>query len=66
MKTVKFGMTWQVAGTQTIELPNNINADNEEEVKEYISKHWDEISIPDGEYISGTDTLDEYVPIEIY
>lgn len=66
MAKVKFGMIWLVTGTQEVNLPDNINPDNEQEVISYLKKNWLRIPIPDnGEYLSDTDVLDKNYPIEI-
>ena len=65
MKQVTFGMTWQEYGRQTIDLPDDIDADNIEEVKEYIRSVWDDIPLPEGDYVSASDELDEN-DIEVY
>ena len=36
MKTVTFGMIWQVYGKQTIEVPDDLDTTNEENVRDYI------------------------------
>ena len=51
-----FGMYWQVYGTQTVNVPINLN---EKEALEYVKKHWDEISLPEGDYVCGSDEIDE-------
>ena len=51
-----FGMYWQVYGTQTVNVPINLN---EKEALEYVKKHWDEIPLPEGDYVSGSDEIDE-------
>ena len=45
-KTVKFGMIWQVSGTQTLEIPDCIDPQNTEKVTEFLQEHWDEIPVP--------------------
>ena len=51
-----FGMYWQVYGTQTVNVPINLN---EKEALEYVKKHWDEIPLPEGDDVSGSDEIDE-------
>lgn len=58
-RTVSFGMCWQVYGSQTIDLPDNIDANDEDAVKDYIRSVWEDIPLPDGDYVSGSDILDE-------
>ena len=66
MKTVTFGMVWQVSAKQTIELPDDIDTTDEETVRDYILENWSDIPLPsDGDYIPESDVLDDLVPIEI-
>ena len=51
-----FGMYWQVYGTQTVNVPINLN---EKEALEYVKNHFDEIPLPEGEYVWGSDVIDE-------
>ena len=44
--TVQFGMTWQMSGTQTIEIPDCIDPKDPDAVSSYLQEHWDEIPIP--------------------
>lgn len=48
-----------VYGTQEVELPEDIDTSNESEIKKYVESIWDDIPLPEGEYISGSDVLDE-------
>lgn len=64
--TVKFGMVWQCAGTQTADLPDNINPSDHAAVEQYLLSIWDDIPLPEGNYVSGSDTLDDLVPIKVY
>ena len=64
--TIQFGMTWQMYGTQTIEIPDCIDPKDPDAVSSYLQEHWDEIPIPtEGEYICGSDTLDELVDVQV-
>lgn len=65
MKNVKFGMEWKCYGHQEITLPDDVDADDMDAVIAYIKSKWDEIPIPEGDYIGGSDVLDEDF-IEIY
>ena len=47
MAVVTFGMTWQVSGTQTLEIPDCIDPQNTEKVTEFLQEHWDEIPVPE-------------------
>ena len=64
-KTVSFGMYWQSYGRQTIDLPDEIDASNQEAVIQYIKSVWANIPIPSGVYVSESDELDEESDIEI-
>ena len=63
---VKFGMAWTVYGSQEMELPDTVDVHDKEAVMEYLRENWDQIPIPEGEYVPGSDSLDEDVPIEVY
>lgn len=66
MKTVTFGMIWQVYGKQTIEVPDDLDTTNEENVRDYIRDNWADIPLPtDSDYVAESDELDELVPIEV-
>ena len=66
MKTVTFGMVWQVSGKQTINLPDDIDTTDEEAVKNYIKEQWDNIPLPtESDYIPESDEFDELTDIEI-
>lgn len=58
MKRVRFGMFWQCYGYQEIELPDDIDVNDEEAVKEYIEENWTNIPLPEGDYVSGSDEPD--------
>ncbi len=59
MAVATFGMTWQVSGTQTFEIPDDIDLGNENAVSEYLLNHWSEIPIPEnGEYVGDSDSLE--------
>ena len=65
-KKVSFGMYWQVYGRQAIELPDDIDETDIEAVKAYIREVWDDIPLPCGDYVSGSDELDEESDIEVF
>ena len=65
MAKVSFGMIWSVYGTQEVELPEDIDTSNESEIKKYVESIWDDIPLPEGEYISGSDVLDEDNSFEV-
>ena len=52
---VSFGMYWTSYGRQEIEVPEM----QAEDVINYIKDHWDEIPLPEGDYVMGSDELDE-------
>lgn len=52
---VSFGMYWQTYGRQEIEIPEM----QAEDVILYIKDHWDEIPLPEGDYVMSSDELDE-------
>lgn len=59
MKEVSFGMYWQTYGRQSLILPDDIDVNDIEAVKAYIMSQWDDIPLPDGDYVSESDELDE-------
>ena len=62
---VSFGMYWQEYGYQTIELPSHIDPDDRDAVIEYIRSVWDNIPLPEGSYVSGSDELDPESEIRV-
>lgn len=65
MKTVTFSMVWQCIGYQTIELPDDIDATDEEAVRDYIEDNWEDIPLPpDCDYLPESDELDEIIEIK--
>ena len=66
MKKVKFTMLWTVAGTQEVELPDSVEAEDEEEIKGYILDNWDNIPLPkESEYVSGSENMDDIFNVEV-
>ena len=65
-KTVSFGMFWQSYGRQTIDLPDEIDASNQEAVIQYIKSVWDDIPLPSGSYVQESDELDEESDIMVF
>lgn len=56
MKRVAFGMFYEVYGTVTVDVPDDVT---EENVEEYLIEHWDEYPLPtDAEYVYCSDELD--------
>lgn len=64
-KRVRFGMFWQEYGYQEIDLPDDIDDTDDEAVKDYIKSVWDDISLPTGDYVSGSDELDEDFGVQV-
>ena len=67
-KQVTFGMVWQMAGKQTIDIPDDMDPNDQDAIRDYIQENWDNISIPsdgEGDYISGSDELDETVELVV-
>ncbi len=58
MRMVSFGMYWECYGRQTVLIPDDI-PDDEDSVREYILSVFDEIPLPAGDYVQGSDELDE-------
>lgn len=58
MRRVRFGMFWQCYGYQDIELPDDIDANDKEAVKQYLESIWADIPLPEGDYVSGSDEPD--------
>lgn len=65
MKKVSFGMCWELYGRQTIDLPDSVNANDPDEVIAYIKSVWENIPLPNGDYVSESDKLDEDSDIEV-
>lgn len=65
MREVTFEMIWQVSGKQTIDLPDCINIDDEGAIREYLTQIWEDIPLPEGDYIPGSDSLDECTKFEV-
>lgn len=65
-KRVRFGMFWQEYGYQEIDLPDDIDDTDEKAVKDYIKSVWDDIPLPTGDYVSGSDELDEDFGVQVF
>ena len=53
-------MVWMVTGQQSIDLPDGLDPNDITAVRKYIKENWDDIPLPTaGDYISGSDELDE-------
>ena len=56
MKKVRFGMYYEVYGTVTIDVPDDVTEDN---VEAYLRENWDDLPLPtDAEYVQCSDELD--------
>lgn len=65
MITATFSMVWQVYGKQTIELPDYIDVEDKEAVRQYIEDIWRDIPLPvDGDYLDESDQFDELISID--
>ena len=61
-------MFFEVAALQEIELPDSIDTNDEDEVRQYIQDNWDDIPLPDTgtwDYICGTCQPDVEGPIQV-
>jgi len=63
MKKARIGTFWQVYGSQVIELPDEITT--RDEAIDWIRDNFDDIPLPEGSYVTGSDELDEE-SIEFY
>lgn len=58
-KTVSFGMFWQSYGRQSVTLPDYVDENDKDEIVKYLRSIWDDIPLPTGDYVIGSDELDE-------
>ena len=65
-KHVEFGMTWQESGRQSRSLPDDVDASDREAVLAYLKSIQDEIQIPEGSYIGGSDEIDDGDILEVW
>ena len=64
-KIVRFPVYFEVVGYHELELPDYIDAENENDVKEFIAEQWSSVPLPDDfEYVGECD-FDWHAPIEI-
>lgn len=57
MKKITFGMFYEMYGTVTVEVPDDVTEDNAEE---YLLDHWDEYPLPTStSYVHCSDELDK-------
>ena len=64
-KTVSFGMFWQEYGHCTVILPDEIDESDGKAVLDFIKNNWDDFPLPQGEYVMGSDELDEGADITV-
>lgn len=65
MKRVRFLMYFEVCGYQELILPDYIDSDDEDKVKEYIADSWEHVKLPEEyDYVSDGG-FDFESPIEI-
>ena len=65
MKVVRFPVFFECCGEQQLVLPDSIDADNEDAVKDYIEDHIWELSIPEDAEPVGNIEIDWDAPIKI-
>lgn len=65
MKLVRFIMYFEVAGYQEIPLPDDIDAEDEEAIKEYIDANWEHIKLPKEYDYIGDNGFDFESPIKV-
>lgn len=67
-KWVRFPMFFEVCAYQEVELPDTVDSNDEEAVRQYIEDSWDDIPLPDEstwDYVSGTCWPDEGADIRV-
>ena len=66
MKKVRFPMYFEVAGYQTVVLPDFVDAKDGDAVRAYIDENWEHIKLPDDyEYVDGSCEFDFESPIKV-
>ena len=65
MREVTFGMIWQCYGRQTVEIPDDIVVNDEDDIRGYLESIWKSIPLPDGDYVEDSDTIDEVVGFKV-
>ena len=54
-----FRVYWQVGTDVTVELPDNIDTNNESEVRQYLDSAWRKMRLPENaKYIPKSDEID--------
>ena len=64
MAQVQFGVRYWVYGEQVIDLPSFIDPSDEYEVINYIESVFEDLPLPQGSWIEGSDSID-YESIEV-
>ena len=58
-KQVTFRAYWQVYSDVTIDLPDDIDPNDEDEVKAFVQEQWDQMELPeDADYLPASDEVD--------
>lgn len=63
-KKVQFGVTYMAYGAQIIDLPDDIDANDESAVINYVESVFPDLPLPVGDYVNNSDELD-YDSIEV-
>lgn len=67
MAKAVFYMTYTATGRQEMTLPNDIDINDPDAVRDYILDHWDTVSLPPYPmYVPDSDRLDETHPIVVH
>ena len=51
-KKFNFGVSWQMYGEASIEVPNDFSI---EDAMEYVQDNWHDVGLPRGEYVPDSD-----------
>ena len=66
MKLVTFPMYFECVGNRQIQLPDDVYANDEKAVWDYLESIWDDLPLPEQyEYVSGSCEPDKEAPIRI-
>jgi hypothetical protein len=66
-KVVRFPVYFEAVGYHELELPDDIDPDDDDAVRQFIDDHWDEVPIPeDHEFISESSCFDWDSYIEVF
>jgi len=63
-KKVQFGVTYMAYGTQIIDLPDDIDANDIDAVINYVESVFPDLPLPVGDFVNDSDELD-YDSIEV-